>query len=179
MNRTLAQINPERVVIYTSVVLFLTVPFLSSTVLGNAIDSLLGRILLVSFLLYGITLGPLPGVLSFLAVASIFAERNRLAIYRARAYIIGRGSPPTLGQMTPHSMPAPVNGEIKDKPWIEYPNMEGSFIEDDSWNPLPKGESEDEKGVLESQLYPNDLQDRFYVRNGLAPPKDPDNPNTA
>lgn len=179
MNRYLAQVNPERVVIYTSVILFLCIPFLSSTTLGNVIDSLLGRLILVSFLLYGITLGALPGVLAFLAVAAIFAERNRLAIYRARSYIIGRGSPPTLGQMEPHSMPAPVNGEIKDQPWIKYPDMDSSFIEDDGWNPLPKGESEDEKGVLESQLYPNDLQDKFYVRNGLAPPKDPNNPNTA
>lgn len=173
MNRSLPEIKVENVVIYGSVLLFLLVPFLSSTVLGSIVDSLLGRIALVGFLLYGITLGAVPGVLSFLAVAAVFAERNRLAIYRARSYIIGRGSPPTLGQMEPHSTPAPVNGEIKDQPWIKYPNMDDSFLEGDGWNPLPAGESENDKEVLESQLYPNDLQDRFYVKNSLAPPNNP------
>lgn len=165
-------LNAPNNVIMGSVVLFLLVPFLQSSGLTMFIDSLVGRIALIAFVLYAITLGPLPGVFAFLAVAAVFAERNRYHIGLAQKTIIGRGSVPTLGQVDmPHSVPASLNPKAKDEPWLKYEHT-GSFLDGDGWNGLPPGQSEDEKGVLESQLYPNDLQDKFYVETGLAP-KDP------
>jgi hypothetical protein len=123
----------------------------------------------MAFVLYGITLGPLAGVFAFLAVAAIFAERNRYRIWLAHRGIISRGSVQTLGQVDmPHSTPAPTGMKVKDEPWIKY-DHNSSFLDGDGWNGLPPGESEDEKNVLESQLYPNDRQDKFYVETGLAP----------
>lgn len=167
--------NPTNLVVTISVVLFLLVPFLQSFGLRSFVNSLLGRLSLIGFVLYGITLGPLPGVLAFLAVAAVFAERNRFQIGITQQSIISKGSVPTLGQVDmPHSTPAPVNKPLRDEPWLKY-DTHASFLDGDSdtWNPLPSGESEDDKGVLESQLYPNDRQDRFYVATGLAP----ENPN--
>lgn len=156
------------IVIYSSVTVFLLTPFVAGSILGSMIDTIIGRLVLIGFLLYAITLGPLPGVLGFLAVVALFAERNRIRIHEAKRYIIGRGSPPTLGQMNPHSMPAPVGEEIKDTPWITY-NDDVVQESSNNWYGLPSGESEDEKHVLASELYPNDRQNAFYIRNGLAP----------
>ncbi len=165
--------NASTVVSMTSAAVFLLTPLLTSPALSSAVDSMLGRIALVAFVLYGITLGPVPGVLSFVAAAALFVERNRVRIGIAKNAIITRGSAPTLGQVDmPHSNPAPVQGPIEDVPWIKY-SQRDFLLEGNSWNPLPSGESEDEKQVLQSQLYPNDRIDRFYVKNGLAPPTDP------
>jgi hypothetical protein len=162
-------LSSANTVVALSIALFVLVPFLHSNMLTNFIDSLVGRVILVAFVLYGITLGPLPGVFSFLAVAAIFAERNRYRIFLAQKGIISRGSVQTLGEVDmPHSVPAPVNKPVKQDPWLKYETM-GSMLEGDGWTGLSPGESEDEKNVLESQLYPNDLQDKFYVETGLAP----------
>lgn len=161
--------NTANTVVLVSVALFLIVPFLQSNMLTNFIDSLLGRAALILFVLYAIRLGPLPGVFAFLAVASIFTERNRYRIFMAQKGIISRGSVQTLGQVDmPHSVPAPLHPGVKQEPWLKYDTM-GSILEGDGWNGPVDGESEDGKQVLESQLYPNDLQDKFYVETGLAP----------
>lgn len=160
--------NTANTVVVISIVLFLLVPFLQSSGLTAFIDSLLGRVALIVFVLYAIRLGPLPGVFAFLAVAAIFTERNRYRIFLAQKGIISRGSLPTLGQVDmPHSVPASLHPGVKQEPWLKYDTM-GSILEGDGWNG-PVGESEDDKQVLESQLYPNDLQDKFYVETGLAP----------
>ncbi len=165
--------NVSNAVSFGSAFLFLATPFLASPALSSAVDSIVGRLVLVAFVLYGITLGPVPGVLSFLAAAALFVERNRVRIGIAKNAIITRGSAPTLGQVDmPHSSPAPVQGPIEDVPWLQY-SQRDFLLEGNSWNPLPSGESEDEKKVLQSQLYPNDRIDRFYVKTGLAPPTDP------
>lgn len=166
-------VNAATVVSAGSAIAFVLLPFLASAQLSAFVDSLLGRLVLCGFVLYGITLGPVPGVLSFLAAAAFFVERNRVRIGIAKNAIITRGSAQTLGQVDmPHSVPAPVQGPIHDTPWIPYP--QGNFLQEgDTWNPLPAGESEDNKTVLQSQLYPNDRIDRFYVKHGLAPPRDP------
>lgn len=164
--------NATNRVIVGSIIVFLLTPVVSSSVVGSAIDSILGRVVLIGFLLYAITLGPLPGVLGFLAVASLFAERNRIRIQEAKKYIIARGSAPTLGRMDmPHDTNGTVDGKpIKDAPWIQY-DQNNSFFDDsnlgDNW--VPPAESEDDKQVLVSELYPNDRQNAFYIRNGLAP----------
>ena len=173
MARLPVELNAANAVSLGSSALFLLLPFLAGSGLSSLIDSILGRLILVAFVLYGITLGPVPGVLSFIAAAAFFVERNRVRIGIAKNAIITRGSAPTLGQTDmPHSNPAPVQGPIDDVPWIQY-NQRDFLLEGNSWNPLPSGESEDTKKVLESQLYPNDRIDRFYVKNGLAPPTDP------
>jgi hypothetical protein len=173
MARLPVEMNASNVVSLGSAALFLLTPLLSGSTLSSTVDSMLGRIVLVAFVLYGITLGPVPGVLSFLAAAALFVERNRVRIGIAKNAIITRGSAPTLGQVDmPHSNPAPVQGPIEDVPWIKY-SQRDFLLEGNSWNPLPSGESEDTKQVLQSQLYPNDRIDRFYVKNGLAPPTDP------
>jgi len=160
--------NAANTVVVLSIVLFLVIPYLQSSGLTTLIDSLLGRVLLIGIVLYAITLGPLPGVFAFLAVAAIFAERNRYRILITQKSIISRGSVPTLGQVDmPHSSPGMVGKQPKDIPWLNYDHT-GSILDGDGWNG-PVGESEDNKHVLESQLYPNDLQDRFYVDTGLAP----------
>ncbi len=169
MARLPVQVTPANIVVSVSIALFLLTPFLHSSGMTACVDSMIGRIALILFVLYGITLGPLAGVFAFLAVAAIFSERNRYRIGLAQRGIIGRGSPQTLGQVDmPHSVPAPSDREVKDEPWLKYDHT-GSFLDGDGWNGLPAGESEDMKNVLESQLYPNDLQDRFYVDTGLAP----------
>jgi hypothetical protein len=163
------KLNQANIVSVGSVVIFLLTPFVTTSALGKLIDSILGRLVLIGFLLYAITLGPLPGVLAFLAVASLFAERNRIRIQEAKKYIIAKGSPPTLGQMNPHSEPAPVGEPIKDTPWIQYSHNDSFFDDSGNWNDLPQGQSEDEKQVLASELYPNDRQNAFYIKAGLAP----------
>lgn len=163
------KLNQATIVSVGSIVIFLLTPFVSTPALGMLIDSLLVRLLLIGTLLYAITLGPLPGVLVFLAVASIFAERNRIRIQEAKKYIIAKGSLPTLGQMNPHSEPAPVGEPIKDTPWIQYSHNDTFFDDAGNWNDLPQGQSEDEKQVLASELYPNDKQNTFYIKAGLAP----------
>jgi hypothetical protein len=160
--------NAANTVVAVSVALFLVIPYLQSTGLTTVVDSLVGRVALIGFVLYAITLGPLPGVFGFLAVAAIFAERNRNRMLITQKSIISRGSVPTLGQVDmPHSTPASMGKQPKDIPWLQYDHT-GSFMDGDGWNG-PVGESEDMKHVLESQLYPNDRQDRFYVATGLAP----------
>lgn len=163
------KLNLTNTVIYGSIGVFLLTPFVASSGLGKLIDNLFVRFILVAALLYAITLGPLPGVLAFLAVAALFAERNRISIQEAKKYIIARGSPPTLGQMEPHSEPAPVGEPVKDVPWIQYSHNDSFFDEAGNWHDLPHGQSEDEKHVLESELYPNDKQNAFYIKTGLAP----------
>ncbi len=161
-------LNTANTVVVISIVLFLLVPFLESSGLTGLIDSIIGRVALVAFVLYAITLGPLPGVFGFLAVVAIFAERNRYRILITQKSIISRGSVPTLGQVDmPHSMPGPAQKQPADEPGLKYDHT-GSILEGDGWHG-PVGESEDDKQVLESQLYPNDRQDRFYVATGLAP----------
>ena len=161
-------LNAANTVVVISIAFFLLVPFLHSSGLSELIDSILGRVVLIGLVLYGITLGPLPGVFSFLAVAAMFTERNRYRILITQKSIISRGSVPTLGVVDmPHSMPAPTQNQLPDQPWLKYDHT-GSFMEGDGWQG-PVGESEDDKQVLESQLYPNDRQDRFYVNTGLAP----------
>lgn len=173
MVRLPVELNPSTAVSMGSAILFLLTPFLTSPALSTFVDSIIGRIVLISFVLYGITLGPIAGVLSFLAAAALFVERNRVRIGIAKNAIVTRGSVQTLGQVDmPHSNPAPVQGPIEDAPWLQY-SQRDFLLEGNSWNPLPSGESEDTKTVLESQLYPNDRIDRFYVKNGLAPPTDP------
>ena len=163
------KLNQANILSAGSVVVFLLTPFVATSALGKLIDSILGRLVLIGFLLYAITLGPLPGVFAFLAVASLFAERNRIRIQDAKKYIIAKGSPPTLGQMNPHSEPAPVGEPIKDTPWIQYSHNDSFFDDSGNWNDLPQGQSEDEKQVLASELYPNDRQNAFYIKTGLAP----------
>ena len=161
-------LNAANMVVVVSIALFLLVPFLQSSGLTGLVDSIVGRVALVAFVLYAITLGPLPGVFGFLAVVAIFAERNRHRILITQKSIISRGSVQTLGNVDmPHSVPAPAQKQPADIPWLKYDHT-GSILEGDGWNG-PVGESEDEKQVLDSQLYPNDRQDRFYVATGLAP----------
>lgn len=170
------QIDASTIILVTSIFIFLTIPFMNGSGLYSFVDSLVGRVILVGLVLYAITVGPLPGIFAFLAVAAVFTERNRKQIGIAQNAIITRGSVQTLGQVDmPHSQPAPANKPVKDTPWLSY-DPQGSFLEggdSDVWQALPSGESEDEKHVLDSQLYPNDRQDRFYVATGLAP----QNPN--
>jgi hypothetical protein len=173
MARLPVELNPSNAVSIGSALLFLLTPFLTSPALRSFVDSMIGRIVLIAFVLYGITLGPIAGVLSFLAAVALFVERNRVRIGIAKNAIVTRGSVQTLGQVDmPHSSPAPVQGPIEDVPWIQY-SQRDFLLEGNSWNPLPSGESEDTKMVLESQLYPNDRIDRYYVKHGLAPPTDP------
>lgn len=83
----------EQIVIGVSLAVFLLIPFLSSNLLCQCTDSLLGRFVLLGVLLYSITLGTTPAIFAFLAIAALFAERNRLRIYRAQEYVIAHGSP--------------------------------------------------------------------------------------
>jgi hypothetical protein len=129
------------------------------------VDSLFGRILLIGFALYGVTLGPLEGVLSLLAVMALFVERNRYSIYQAKTYIMSRGSSPTLGSMKPRDEPAEVNGKVVDQSWVGHDTPIGDM---DSWSPLGPGESEDYKDVVESQSFPNERMNGYYVEHGLA-----------
>lgn len=162
------QTTPGNMVVGISVGIFLLTPFLYGAGLSGIVSSMIGRLVLIGFVLYGITLGPLPGIFAFLAAAAVFAERNRFSIMRAQKMIISRGSPQTLGSVDmPHSTPASVDGNKKQEPWLQY-SQEGSFLDGDGWQG-PVGESEDMKHVLETQLYPNDRQDEFYVETGLAP----------
>lgn len=84
----------EQLVIGTSVAVFLLIPFVSSDWLCRGLDSLLGRLVLLGTLLYSISLGTTPAIFTFLAIAALFAERNRLRIYRAQEYIVAHGSHP-------------------------------------------------------------------------------------
>jgi hypothetical protein len=134
-------------------------------IVHDFVDSLFGRILLIGFALYGVTLGPLTGVLSLLAVMALFVERNRYSIYQAKTYIMSRGSKPTLSSMEPHDEPAEVNGKVVDESWVGHDTPVGDM---DSWSPLEPGESEDYKEVIDSQTFPNERMNGYYVEHGLA-----------
>ena len=158
-------VNKPSIVSGISVVIFLLAAFFPSAPVRSFVDSLVGRLILLVFLLYAIRLGSMTGILAFLAVTALFVERNRYSIFQAKNYIVSRGSVPTLGQMSPHDMPAPVDREITDPSWLGHGPMEDV----DSWTELAHGESEDHKQVIESQLFPNDRINAFYEDHGLAP----------
>jgi hypothetical protein len=158
--------TPDSTVSLVSVFIFLTAAFFPTGVLHDFVDSIIGRAILLLFVLYAIRIGGMAGVLAILAVTALFVERNRYQIFQAKTYIVGRGSTPTLGHMAPESKPANVHGPVKDELWVG----DGEAMEDtESWHELPSGESEDHKEVIESQLFPNSKIDEFYVSHGLAP----------
>ena len=161
-------VRQESIVSGLSIFIFLLAAFFPSAHVRSFVDSLVGRIVLLGFLLYAIRMGNMTGILAFLAVAALFVERNRYSIFQAKNYIVSRGSVPTLGVMSPHDAPAPVDGELKDPSWVGHGPMEDV----ESWTELAHGESEDHKQVIESQLFPNNRINAFYEDHGLAPRND-------
>jgi hypothetical protein len=161
-------VNKQSVVSGLSVFIFLLAAFFPSAPVRSFVDSLVGRIVLLGFLLYAIRLGSMTGILAFLAVAALFVERNRYSIFQAKNYIVSRGSAPTLGEMAPHDTPAPVDGQVKDPSWVGH----GSMEDVESWTEVEHGQSEDHKEVIQSQLFPNSRINAFYEDHGLAPRND-------
>jgi hypothetical protein len=155
-------VRQESIVSGLSIFIFLLAAFFPSASVRSFVDSLVGRILLLGFLLYAIRMGNMTGILAFLAVAALFVERNRYSIFQAKSYIIGRGSAPTLGRMSPHDTPAPVDGTIHDASWVGHGHMEDV----ESWTEVEH--TEDHKEVIDSQPFPNSRIDGYYVSHGLA-----------
>ena len=155
----------KHVVTGVSLVIFLFTAFFLPVSIHDATDSLIGRFLLIAFVLYAISLGPITGVAALLAVMAVFAERNRYKVQHAKKYIVARGSKQTLGEMEPRSQPATTDGHVKDVSWTGNDDVVGDM---DSWSPLEHGESEDHKGVVESQSFPNEKMDAHYMQNGVA-----------
>jgi len=158
-------VQVKHIVTGLSLIIFLFTAFFLPVSIHDATDSLIGRFLLIAFVLYAISLGPVAGVAALLAVMAIFAERNRYKVQNAKKYIVARGSKQTLGEMEPHSQPAPADGPVKDVSWTAHEDIVGDM---DSWSPLEHGESEDYKGVVDSQSFPNEKMDAHYMQNGVA-----------
>jgi len=158
-------VQVKHIVTGVSLIIFLFTAFFLPVSIHDATDSLIGRFLLIAFVLYAISLGPVAGVAALLAVMAIFAERNRYKVQNAKKYIVARGSKQTLGEMEPHSQPATADGPVKDVSWTGHEDIVGDM---DSWSPLENGESEDYKGVVDSQSFPNEKMDAHYMQNGVA-----------
>ena len=155
-----------------AILVILLIPIFSSEVLVTAVDSWIGRIALLGAVVYAIRQGPLAGILTFLAVAAIFAERNRFRIQKAKNLLAGEGSQPGLGNSSisarladggKQSVPEKVSPDVQEKPWLSY----GLPMESETDNYTAPETSEDEKVVLKSQLFPNDRINQFYLDHDM------------
>lgn len=159
-------------IIGVAIFVILLIPIVSSQVLVDTVDSWLGRIVLLGLVIFAIRQGPLAGVLAFLAVAAIFAERNRFRIQKAKNLLAADGSQPGLGNSSisarladggKQSVPAATGPDIIEKPWLSY----GLPMESETDNYTAPESSEDEKVVLKSQLFPNDRINQFYLDHDM------------
>lgn len=162
----------SNLIIGVAIFVILLIPILSSQILVDLVDSILGRLFLIVVVGLAIRQGPLPGILTFLAVAAIFAERNRFRIQKAKNLVAGEGSQPSLGHSSlsarladggKQSTPAPTSPDVQEKPWLSY----GLPMESETDNYTAPESSEDEKVVLKSQLFPNDRINQFYLDHDM------------
>ena len=159
-------------IIGVAILVILLIPLVSSQILVDTVDSWIGRLVLIGLVLFAIRQGPLAGILTFLAVAAIFAERNRFRIQKAKNLLAGDGSQPALGNSTisarladggKQSVPATTSPDVVEKPWLSY----GLPMESETVNYTAPESSEDEKVVLKSQLFPNDRINQFYLDHDM------------
>ncbi len=162
----------NNLLIGVAILVILLIPIISSQILVDVVDSLIGRIVLLGLVVFAIRQGPLAGILTFLAVAAIFAERNRFRIQKAQNLLAGEGSQPGLGNSSisarladggKQSVPAPTTPDVQEKPWLSY----GLPMESETLNYTAPESSEDEKVVLKSQLFPNDRINQFYLDHDM------------
>ena len=161
----------EKIILGVTIGLFLIIPFLSGDLFCRFVDSLGGRLTLIGVLLYGISLGTTPGIFTFLVIAAVFAERNRLRIYRAQEYIIAHGSP----RLDKTSVSAPEQLQQED---VQTDGANTSTLASMYLSPThldtthldispPDHVIVDEKTVAPAELVPNEKQADFYIDNKL------------
>lgn len=156
----------EKVYIGLSAALIVFQPlFLSSTVV-SLVDSLLGRAILLGFVVLGITMSSLAGIMGFLAAASLFTVRNHHSIFRAKNTIMNQGSKLSLSHNEiVQSTPAPVNGTIHDDAWVGNDGEHNGPDENDTFD--YNGVTENSKNALEPQPFPNSQANLFYIKNSM------------
>jgi hypothetical protein len=156
-------LSTDTIVIAIAVLWSVFLPFYPDT-LFVLLDGIVGVFILLFVALLALPCGPVPGVLTLVAVALTFVERNRRTINKK---IIDVPTVDYKQQMAP----SPPMSDEEVHPAYEYPEQEEVpfYPEEnasDSFQPV--GSSIDEKQPIRTLTPYNDQTERLYVQQHLG-----------
>jgi hypothetical protein len=158
----------DTVFVYTSIAVVLLTPIVSSlNVPWYLLDTFLVKVLLFSLIVVAITLGPLPGLFTTLAVVTLFFERNRHRL----ATSLPAGTPSTYKvQGSPVPPLAPTFTSIDYSPHTDNGEEMIDHSKDDPYEVFyehaPESSGLDHKDVL-LEAPRSDSAPAFYKEHGL------------
>ena len=156
-------LSTDTIVIGTAIAWSVFLPFYPDT-LFDLLDGIVGVFLLLFVALLALPCGVVPGVLTFVAVALTFVERNRRKINKK---IIDIPQATYQQQMAP----SPPMSDEEVHPAYEYPQEEEVPFypeENATDNFEPVGTSIDEKQPIRTLTPDNDQTERLYVQQNLG-----------
>ncbi len=157
-------LSTDTIVIAIAIAWSLFLPFYPDT-LFTLLDGVVGVFLLLFVVLLALPCGTVPGVLTLVAVALTFVERNRRKINKK---IIDVPAVTYQQQMAP----SPPMSEEEIHPAYDYPEQEEVPFypeADDGSNAFsPVGTSIDDKQPIRTLTPDNDKTERLYVQQNLG-----------
>lgn len=118
-------ITPDMMVSGVAIGWSLTVPFLPDSFFP-LLDNVIGVLLLLILALVALPYGPVPGVLTLIAVALTFVERNRRKV---ATKLLNEGKPTLEQQLEPAP---PMNEQEVHPQWDHTPEEETKFYPEDN-----------------------------------------------
>jgi hypothetical protein len=156
-------LSTDTVIIGIAIAWSLFLPFYPDT-LFVLLDGIIGVFLLLLVALLALPCGPVPGVLTFVAVGLTFVERNRRKINKK---LIDVPSVTYKQQMAP----SPPMSDEEIHPAYEYPQEEEVpfYPEEDATDTFePVGSSINEKQPIRTLTPNNDDTERLYIQQDLG-----------
>lgn len=157
--------TPDMIVSGAAIAWSIGVPYLPDTFF-SLLDNILGVLVLLIIALLVLPYGPVPGVLTLIAVAVTFVERNRRKV---ATKLMNEGTPTLEKQLEP----APPMSEQEIHPqWDETPEDETKFFPEETQTDAfePVASSINEKSAIPT-INTNtgtDAATRFFVNQHLA-----------
>lgn len=160
--------TPELIVSGAAIAWSLSLPWMPDP-LFSLVDSALGVILLLLVALLALPQGPLPGVLTFAAIALTFVERNRRKV---STKLLSEGQPSLKAQLAPAEPMSPE--EVHPSFEVSHGDETGFYPEEqqsDSFEPVAP--SIDEKSAIPTIGTNQGISSatRFFVSQHLARPE--------
>ena len=161
----MVQTTPDMIVSGFALVWAVTLPFLPDTMFG-LLDSILGVLILLLAVLFALPQGTVPGVLTLLAVALTFVERNRRKV---ASKLLTDGQPTLQMQLAP----SPPMSEAEIHPQFEVSQEDETkfFPEEnqsDSFEPVASSINEKSAIPTINTNTGTDSATRFFVSQHLA-----------